>query len=40
MYKRQPVYASVKSPPQDIAFCSGQRWRMQLILRPVHARCV
>ncbi|MFB5173020.1 ComEC family protein [Erwinia amylovora] len=33
-----PVYASVKSPPQDIAFCSGQRWRMQLILRPVHAQ--
>lgn len=33
-----PVYANVKLKPQDIAFCTGQRWWMQLMLRPVHAQ--
>ncbi|CAO97186.1 ComEC family protein [Erwinia tasmaniensis] len=33
-----PVHANVKLQPQDNAFCTGQRWRMHLVLRPVHAQ--
>lgn len=32
-----PVYASLRVDPQSIALCAGQRWNMQLALRPVHA---
>ena len=32
-----PLYAIVKIRPQAVTFCAGQRWAMQLALRPVHA---
>lgn len=33
-----PIYASLNVHPQNIAFCAGQRWDMDLALRPVHAQ--
>lgn len=33
-----PLYASLRVQPQATAFCAGQRWQMQLALRPVHAQ--
>ncbi|MBD8163209.1 ComEC family protein [Erwinia persicina] len=33
-----PLYARLRIQPQETAFCAGQRWQMQLALRPVHAQ--
>lgn len=33
-----PIYASLKVQPQQGAFCAGQHWNMELVLRPVHAQ--
>ncbi|AXF76216.1 ComEC family protein [Erwinia tracheiphila] len=33
-----PVRATVSLPDHDVSFCAGQRWKMRLKLRVVHAR--
>ncbi|MBK4724027.1 ComEC family protein [Pantoea agglomerans] len=33
-----PIYATLKVSPQEIVFCAGQHWNMELVLRPVHAQ--
>ncbi|ROR11261.1 uncharacterized protein DUF4131 [Erwinia sp. JUb26] len=33
-----PIYASLRLPNGEQAFCPGQRWDMTLALRPVHAQ--
>lgn len=37
-YQFPPLFATLNDNGEGGAFCAGQRWQMQLRLRPVHAR--